>query len=127
MVADDNPSPPIPKTLNEAVEMTLCAKEEGRGYRNVKCIERMCEDCGVDKFPLLPEESSDNGLVKWSCYEYVPTGKYVPDGTEKTPPSQLFKYITDVLAGYPSHIFKARWQRDQLESLVNNLLQGHVV
>ena len=136
LVADDNQSPPIPKTLNEAVEMTLCAKEEGRDYHNLKCIERMCEDCGVDKFPLLPEESSDNGLVKWSRYEYVPTGKYLPDGTEKkkitlvqkeTPPSQLFKYFTDLLAGYPSHNFIARWQRDQLDSLVNNLPQGHVV
>ena len=74
LVANDNPSPPIPKTLNEAVEMTLCAKEEGRGYHNLKYIERMCEDCGVDQFPLLPEESSDNGLVKCSCYEYVPGG-----------------------------------------------------
>ena len=70
LVADDNQSPPTPKTLNEAVEMTLCAKEEGRGYHNLKCIERMCEDCGVYKCPLLAEESSDNGLVKWSCYEY---------------------------------------------------------
>ncbi|CAH3159233.1 unnamed protein product [Porites lobata] len=94
LVADDNQSPPTPKTLNEAVEMTLCAKEEGRGYHNLKCIERMCEDCGVYKCPLLAEESSDNGLVKWSCYD---------------------------------HNFIARWQRDRLDSLVNNLPQGHVV
>ena len=136
LVADDNQSPPIPKTLNEAVEMTLGAKEEGRDHHNLKCIERMCEDCGVDKFPLLPKESNDNGLVKWSRYEYVPMGKYLPDGPEKkkitlvqkeTPPSQLFKYFTDLLAGYPSHIFMARWQRDQLDSLVNNLPQGHMV
>ena len=46
---------------------------------------------------------------------------------KETPPSQLFKYFTDLLAGYPSHIFMARWQRDQLDSLVNNLPQGHVV
>ena len=116
--------------------MTLCAKEEGRGYHNLKCIERMCEDCGVDKFPLLWEDSSDNGLVKWSRYEYVPMGKYLQDGTEKnkktlvqkeTPPSQLFKYFNDLLAGYPSHLFMARFQRDQLDRLVNNLPQGHVV
>ena len=60
---------PVPRTLNETVEMTLCAKEEGKDYHNLKHIERTCEDCGVDKFSLLPKESSDNGLVKWSRYK----------------------------------------------------------
>ena len=83
LAADDNQLPPIPKSLNEAVEMTLCAKEEEKYCTNLKCIERMCEDCGVDKFPLLPEESSNNGVAKWSRYEYVPTGKYLPDSKEK--------------------------------------------
>jgi len=46
---------------------------------------------------------------------------------KETPPSQLFKYFTGLLAEYPSHTFMARWQRDQLDNLVNNLLQGHVV
>ena len=85
---------------------------------------------------LSPEELGYNGLVKWSHYEYVPIGKYLPDGKEmkkialvqkETPPSQLFKYFTDLLdllAEYPSHTFMARWQLDPLDSLVNNLPQG---
>ena len=60
---DDNQLP-IPKILNGAVEMTLCTKEEGKDYHNLECIERTCEDCSVHKFPLSPEESGDNGLVK---------------------------------------------------------------
>jgi len=47
LAADDNQLPPIPKTLNEAVEMTLCAKEEGKYYHNLKFIERTCEDCEI--------------------------------------------------------------------------------
>ena len=109
----------VPKTLTELVEMTLCIKEEGKKYHRLKCIERACEECGVDKFELYPEESSDDGLVRWSRYEYVPTGKYLPDGQEKkkiclvqkeTPPSQLFKYFKELLAVYSSHTFVARWQ-----------------
>lgn len=65
LAADDNHTP-IPKTLSKAAEMTLCAKEGGKDYHNVKCIQRTCEDCGVDKFPVSAEESSENGLVKWS-------------------------------------------------------------
>lgn len=119
----------IPKILNGAVEMTLCTKEEGKDYHNLECIERTCEDCSVHKFPLSPEESGDNGLVKWSRYEYVTMGKYLPDRKEKKkitllqkdpPPSQLFKYFTDLLAEYPSHTFMARWQHQAVHSQLSS-------
>lgn len=134
--SDEQSSIPIPKTLTEAVEMSLCPKEEGKDYHNLKCVQRECEECGVEKFQLLPEETSEEGSVRWSRYEYVPTGKYLPDGQEKkkialvtkeTPPSELFKYFNQLLKEYPSHSFMARWQREQLDNLLDNLPQGHVV
>lgn len=63
--------------------MILQVNEEGRDYQYLKCIERICENCGVDKFFILFEEFSDNSLVKWLCYEYVFMGKYLVDGIEK--------------------------------------------
>ena len=133
----DDPSPaPIIKTLTEATEMTLCPKEDGKDFHNLKCIQRECDQCGVDKLQLMPEEISEEGSVRWSRYEYVPTGKHHADGKEKkkiclvqkeTPPSELFKYFKELLKVYPSHSFMARWQREQLDNLLDNLPQGHVV
>ena len=69
LAADENQLLSVPRSVNEAVEMTICAKEEEKYYHNLKRIERMCEDCGIDKFSLLPEESNNDGLVKWSHYK----------------------------------------------------------
>ena len=46
---------------------------------------------------------------------------------KETLPSELFKYVKELLAAYPSHSFMARWQRDQLDCLLNNLPAGHVL
>ena len=126
----------VPKTVTEAATLTLCPKPEGSMFHNIKCLERQCSECGVHKLQLLPEENSDDGLVHWSRYEYVPTGKFLSNGQEKkkiafvpkeTPPSQLFAYFKELLKGYMSHCFMARWQREQLNSLLDNLPMNHVV
>ena len=127
---------PVPKTLTECVDLTLCAKGDGASYHAITCLERECTSCGVDSFALLPEEMSKEGSVRWSCYENVSTGKFLPDGQEKkkislvqkeTPPFQLFSYFKDLLKVYPSHSFMARWQREQLDNLLEHLPIGHVV
>lgn len=41
--------------------------------------------------------------------------------------SSLNKYFKEVLATYPYHSFVAKWQRDQLGNLLDNLPLGHVV
>ena len=127
---------PVLKTVTEAAEKTLCPRQEDKLFHNIKCLERECDSCGVDALPLLPEETTTEGSVHWSRYEYVPTGKFLSNGQEKkkialvqkdTPPSELFKYLKELLTTYPNHSFMARWQRDQLENLLDNLPLGHVV
>jgi len=127
---------PVPKTLTECVNLTLCPKQDGASYHEMKCLERECSSCGVDGFRLLPEEMCKEGSVRWSCYEYVSTGKFLPDGQEKkkislvqkdTSPFRLFSYFKDLLKVYPSHSFMARWQREQLDNLLEHLPVGHVV
>lgn len=129
-------SVPVPKTVTECVNLTLCPKQDGASYHNIKCLERGCTSCGVDAFDLLPEEKSEEGSVHWSRYEYISTGKFLPDGKEKkkisliqkdTPPVQLFSYFKELLKVYPGHSFMARWQREQLDSLLDHLPLGHVV
>ena len=68
-------------------------------------------------------------------YEYVLTGKFLTNGQEKkkialvqkeTPLSELFGYFKELLFEYPRHSFMARWQREQLDSLLDNLPLKHV-
>ena len=132
----DNNEYAVLKNVTEAAEKTLCPKQEDKLFHNIKCLERQCDLCGVNALPLLPEEMATEGSVRWSRYEYVPTGKFLSNGQEKkkialvqkeTPPSELFKYFKELLATYPVHSFMARWQRDQLDNLLENLPFGHVV
>lgn len=44
-----------------------------------------------------------------------------------TSPFQLFIYFKELLQVYPSHSFMARWQREQLDSLLENHPLGNVV
>lgn len=100
-VKNSHQSIAIPQTLTECVNLTLCPKWNGASYHDIKCLERECNSCGVDWFALLPEEISEEGSVRWSCYENVPTGKFLPDGKVKyrislvrkeTPPSVLISH-----------------------------------
>ena len=106
--------------LTEVVEMTLCAKEDGKNFHSemLNYVERECDNCGVEKFELHSSETSTKGIVEWSRYEYIPTRKYLPDGQQKKKiafvqkemnPSQLFNYFKELLMAYPAHSFKAQW------------------
>ena len=122
----------IPTTLTEAVNLTLCQKPEGSEYHKIKCLNRDCNLCGVQKFQMLPEELSDetDEVVIWRHYAYVGTGKFLSNGQEKkkialitkqTPPRHLFNYFLDLLKDYPYHSFMAKWQRDQMDNLIEHL------
>ena len=102
----------VPATLPNAVDSTLCPKPEGASFHNIKCLQRECDQYGVDLFTLRPEESADKGSVHWSRYNYSQTGKFHANGQEKkkisliqkeTPPSELFKYFKKLLSVYPYH------------------------
>jgi len=76
---------PIPSTLTEAVNLTLCETFDKNNYLNLKYITRDCSECGVAKHALLPEELCEDteDQVVWKCYEYVATGKLTSNGQEE--------------------------------------------
>lgn len=126
----------VPATVTEAAEMTLCPKAEEDPYHKMACLERECDQCGVHLMKLLPEEESNEGKVIWKRYDYVSTGKLLANGQEKkklalvtkeTPPSEMFGYLKKLLKDYPMHSFMAKWQRDQLDSLLEHLPLDHAV
>lgn len=128
----------IPSTLTEAVNLTLCGKSDEQSYHNLKCLKRECDECGVDKFVLLPEELSEDTKEQfiWKHYAYILTGKFLSNGQEKkkialitkqTPPKELFTYFQGLLKEYPYHSFMAKWQRDQMDNLIEHLPLNEVV
>ena len=62
-------NPPVSLSVTEAVELTLCPKPEGNKFRKFCCINRERDNCGTLLFRLLPEESSERGMVKWRRFE----------------------------------------------------------
>ena len=57
--------------VSEAVDSTLCEKEEGAIHHRLECLMRQCGECGIRNLKLSREEKSTDVLVKWKRYEYV--------------------------------------------------------
>lgn len=59
--------------LTDLVYKTQC-KIDGNDFRRVKCVERKCNDCGLQNFKFSEQEldeGDDAPVVEWMCYEYV--------------------------------------------------------
>lgn len=74
--------------------------------------------------------------MTWKRYEYIGTGKFLSNGqekkkialvTKKTAPKELFKYFQDLLKEYPYHSFMGKWQREQMDNLIEHLPLNEVV
>ena len=125
-------------SVSDVIEQTLCPKSQNNKYHNLICLKRECKECGVQKLVLLPDEKegAGNHLVKWKRYDYVPTGKLNADGkkmkkialVEKcTAPKELFDCFLQLLGQFPYHSFLAKWQREQLDSLLEILSTDQAV
>ena len=77
----------------------MCPEPEGASFHSIKYLQTECDQCGVAFFKLFPAETSGKGCVQWSCYDYIPSGKFLANGQEEqkialiqklTPPSELF-------------------------------------
>ena len=117
-------------SVNELVDETLCGNE-GAEFHKLECLERSCQHCGTKKFQLLPEESTRTnsfGLVRWQKFDYVEVGekRRLQLVEMQTYPGEIFLYFTKLLETFPAHRFRAKWQAEQLQNLLENLPLGHV-
>lgn len=65
---------PVFEHITDLVEETMCNKGDAP-YHKLACIDRQCEDCGIEKLQLLSEEKDTSlsaSLVTWEKFEYVP-------------------------------------------------------
>lgn len=116
---------PIYRNVNEAIAATLCDKTE-ENY-NISCLKRDCGNCGVNNFKLMDEEKGAD-MVQWERFEYVIVSskgnqvrKKLMMVKKKTCIEELFTYFIELLKTFPSHQFRANWQRQQLKYLTTNL------
>lgn len=96
-----------------------------------KCRIRECENCGIDNFEVLPEESDMSEIVyrvNWTRYEYTKICVKSKDIKKKlclvkkgTSPGEMFNYFKEILVTFPAHQFRANWQSNQLKQLLGNL------
>lgn len=116
-------------SLNELVDETLC-ENQGNEFQS-ECLQRSCRHCGTKKFQLLPEESTrsdSSGTVKWQKFLYVEVGekRKLQLVEMQTSPGEMFLYFIELLERFPAHRFRAKWQHEQLQNLLDNLPFGHV-
>ena len=72
-------------SLTEAVNSTLCPRDEDSLYHNLACLHHECSECGTEKFQLSVKEKADT-MVDWNRYEYVS----VPDKNGKEQKKNCF-------------------------------------
>ena len=93
------------KILNEydAVNITMCEKEEGAKFHRIQCIDRKCDDCGIKNLEekLQPLISKDLH-VKWNRWDLVKstnpkTGKEVTKKQEVLKSGLVSEMIHELL------------------------------
>lgn len=100
--------------INDLILGTMCKSDSGEPTR--KCRNRECENCGIDKFELLSEESDMSETVyrvNWTRYEYTKIRVKSKDIQEVMPcqkstsPCEMFNYFKEILVTFPAHQFRA--------------------
>lgn len=131
---DETETYPVYEHLSDLINETLCNKGDV-SYHRLACTNRQCENCGVKKVKLMPQEedTSQSALdVKWERFEYV---SIATDGDEKrrlkivtktSKAGEMFAYFKTLLDSFPAHQFRAKWQQEQMKRTINNLPPGHV-
>ncbi|CAC5420086.1 unnamed protein product [Mytilus coruscus] len=59
------------ESLSELVDDTLCTRSANTHQHNISCLDRLCSECGVCKFSMLPGELDESDVqISWERYEY---------------------------------------------------------
>jgi hypothetical protein len=115
-------------SLSEVGDATLCPATEGN--IDIACLDRKCDQCGVQNLQLLPEEknkSDDAPMVQWETYEYVnikvknKTIKKLMLVKKETCPGDMFDSFLKMLTTFAAHQDRAVWQQKQIKSLTEHL------
>lgn len=99
----------------DAMNLTLCKRDNGQKFNKAECVSRKCESCGV-KFMqdlIKLDLENENKTVEWNRWALdnvtKKMGLQVKMGTVKQCLAQFCEDVED----FSSHFFTATWQYDQ--------------
>ncbi|CAC5397652.1 unnamed protein product [Mytilus coruscus] len=59
------------ESLSELVDDTLCTRSANTHQHKISCLDRLCSECSVCKFSMLPGELDESDVqISWERYEY---------------------------------------------------------
>ena len=66
----------IYKRITQLWTACVCSKPELAEWHKLSCLMGECEDCGVDRLSLCPQElsSSEEPKLRWKHFSYVTIG-----------------------------------------------------
>lgn len=111
------------------IELSLCPQSDNKYLP--ECLKRECSNCGVEtlKSKLMEAGSSidKSKEIKWKQWKRDPVERrkiqVICVGTYET----LVEETCQDLAKFPAHIHTAEWQKNQFNTLRQNLPSGYVV
>ena len=125
---------PVFENVSDAVQATLCEKDNFNEHYNTECLNRNCDKCGISKLSLMDEEQSKESIVEWEKFEYVSlpskgvcVRKKLMLIKKKTSVYEMYSYFKNLLSKFPAHQFRAVWQNKQLKVIRSTLPLKDVV
>lgn len=113
-------------------ELSLC-NYHGM-YANFSCLERKCEIYSPKKVSNFLAITNTEDKMQWYCWKAIQvtaednTFKRVTSCVPKeTSVGSFLKELEKDLQKYPGHIFRAKWQQNQVQTCIDNLEKNHVI
>lgn len=118
-------------TKSSFSKMLLCPYDR---YPSMKCLNQECNACS-SKFDdvLSPLKDNQDASIGWYHWEYIvitknDSTKKIMSCVQKT--TTLITFLDCLKADmklWPSHIFRASWQHNQMSTSISSLTPGQVV
>ena len=123
-------------SVTELVRKSLCFTDFSvLPYGKIDCINRSCNNCGKKQF-LAKIKQQNPGLMsrrlkvkwlKWSTYTDENAGKRMEPQEQHGTIKELIDAFLDDLQSLSLHLFNAQWNRNQFQSVKDNLEPGHLL
>jgi hypothetical protein len=116
----------------------VCPKQELDKWHKLACLMGTCDDCGVRRLKICPEELSTStpALVKWKCFELTEVGvceesgrpkKRIKEAFKETTPGDFVRYLMPKVQNFVTHNFVANWQDDQCKTMMESAPAGVLI
>ena len=116
----------------------MCSKGEFDVWHKLECLMGDCSSYGFHLLSFCPLELSVSNTftLKWKCFKYYQVGvdtqtgkakKRIREAFKETAAHEFLSYMEKTVTTFITHNFKARWQDEQCQLMMENMPEGVVV